>query len=68
MNRIQRARLHPPLNTHLGWAGRSPAGVYYREARQAAFWQAHSPTEASLMNDTADASVHPTKGGRPWRS
>jgi len=36
MNRIHRARLHPPLNTHPGWAGRRPAGVHYRGAGQAA--------------------------------
>ena len=69
MNRIQRARLHPPLNRHLGWAGRRPAGVRYRGAGQAADDRSGKRTRpaASLMNDTADASVHPAKGGRPWR-
>jgi hypothetical protein len=71
MNRIRRARLHPPLNTHPGWAGQRPAGVHYRGAGQAAddpFCQADPPACASLMDDTTDASVHPTKEDRPWRS
>jgi hypothetical protein len=71
MNRIQQARLHPPLNTDLGRAGRRPAGVHYRGAGQAADDRSGKrtpPAGTSLMNDTADASVHPTKGGRPWRS
>jgi hypothetical protein len=71
MNRIHRARLHPPLNRHPGWAGRRPADIHYGGAGQAAddpLCQAPSPSGASLMNDTAAASVHPTKGGRPWRS
>jgi len=53
VNRIHRARLHPPLSRHPGSAAGCPAGVYYR---------------ASLMNDTAAADADPTKGGQPWRS
>lgn len=49
MNRVYRARLHPPLSRHPGWAGLRPAGAPYRGAGQAAddpFCQAHPPSGA----------------------
>ncbi len=70
MNRIHQARASTPQQASwLGWP--APAGVHYRGAGKAAddpFCQALSPSGASLMNDTAAGSVHPVKGGRPWRS
>jgi hypothetical protein len=49
MNRVHRARLHPPLSRHPGWAALRPAGVPYRGAGQAAddpFCQEHPPSGA----------------------
>ena len=68
MNRIHRPRASTTQQASwLGWP--TPAGVHYRGAGQAVDDPfSHAPSSgASLMNDTAAASVHPVKGGRSWR-
>jgi hypothetical protein len=61
------ARADQRLIPHFRDLAGGALGAPSRQAADEQFSPAHPPGGASLMNHTAAASIHPIKGGRPWR-